>query len=232
MSDALVEAEGLLRELPDAVVRQKLGERLRQAMVSLSTADHQISRIVAVLELSQIVDFGRTEEQCEQLLEMKECAVEIGTLLEKAEDAEELHRAVYEYDNTLKKSLSALERAVREKLRAVAAARFQPLVAFGELLTLMNVPNNLGARLVDCGKRGLRAVSIVPLSELLATVRALLAELDTLQEERAAEIGDSDVGGFINALAENRATLAMVTPKVHEWLQKHSALERLVISLH
>jgi hypothetical protein len=230
MSDALVEAEALLTELPDAVIRRKLGERLSKAVIALKTADHQITRMAALLELCRIVDFGRTADQRAALEEMKECATDIGASLEEAEDEEELRLAVYEYENSLPKALSALERAVRERWRVTAADRFQPLIGIGALLTSMNVSNNLGDRLADCGQKGLAAANAGLITDLLATARTLLADLEALQQERAAEIGDDEVGDFINALAEKRATLAMVSPKVHDWLEEHRALERLSIN--
>lgn len=229
MSDALLEAEALLTELPDAVVRRKLGERLAKAVTALRSADHQIARMTALLELSQILEFGKTAEQHAALKEMKECATDIGASLEDAANEEELRSAVYEYENSLPKAISAVERAVRERWRSVAADRFQPLIAIGDLLTSMNASNNLGTRLADCGRRGLSAAN-GSITDVQSTVRALLGELATLQAERAAEIGDDEVGEFINALAEKRATLAIVTPKVHDWLEEHHALERLTIN--
>ena len=230
MSDILEEAEALLEQLPEAVTRRKLGERLSQAVVALQTADRQIARIAALLELSQIVDFGKTADQREALHEMKECATEIGTSLENAEDAEQLRFAVHEYENSLHKALASLERALRDRWRAVAAERFQPLIGIGELLSSMNVSNNLGSRLAECGTKGLASPNTASIIDLLQVVRPLLADYEALQFERAAEVGDDEVGDFINALAERRATLAMVTPKVHEWLRDHHALERLQIT--
>lgn len=163
MSDVLVEAEALLTELPDAVTRRKLGERLSKAIVALRTADHQIARMAALLDFSQIVEFDKTADQRAALQEMKECATDIGASLEDAEDEEELRLAVYEYENSLPKALAALERAIRERWRVVAADRFQPLIGIGELLTSMNVSNNLGARLADCGRKGLAAIANVGL---------------------------------------------------------------------
>ena len=59
------------------------------------------------------------------------------------------------------RGLAELERAIRERWRVVAADRFQPLIGIGELLTSMNVSNNLGARLADCGRKGLAAIANV-----------------------------------------------------------------------
>jgi hypothetical protein len=230
MNDVLVEAEELLKELPDAVGRRKLGDRLSKAVIALGTADRQIARITALLELSRLVGFGETDDQRAAVEEMKGCAIDIGASLEEAENEEQLRLAVHEYENSLPRALSALERAVLERWRLVALERFQPLIGIGKLLTAMNVSNNLGGRLEDCGHRGMASASIRSAIDLLTSVKALLDELETLQKERAAEISDDEVGAFINALAENRATLAMVTPSVYAWLQEHRALERLGIN--
>lgn len=230
MTDALLEAEALLIELPDAVARRKLGERLSKAVSALRTAERQISRATALVELSRLIEFGRTNEQNAVLEEMVETVDEIGSALEEANDEEHLRLAIYEYDNSLPKVLASLDRALRERWRVVATDRFQPLIGIGDLLNSMNVPKNLGSRLAECGRKGLSAANIADLGEMLTTVRALLADLELLQAERAAEIGDDEVGGFVNALAEKKATLAMVTVKVHNWLAKHHALERLGVT--
>jgi hypothetical protein len=230
MIDLLEDAEALLDQLPEAVTRRKLGERLSQAVDALRNVDRQIARIKALLELSRIVEFGQTADQRATLHEMKDCATEIGSSLEEADDAEQLRLAVFEYQNSLNLALGALERALRERWRTVATDRFLPLIGSGELLASMNVSNNLGSRLAECGRKGLASPNTGSIIDLLPVVRSLLADFDALQFERAAEVGDDQVGDFVNALAENRATLAMVTPKVHEWLNDHHALERLQIT--
>jgi hypothetical protein len=230
MSDALVEAEGLLTELPDAVARRKLGERLSKAVHSLRTAERQISRVRALIELSHLIGFGKTAEQRADLEEMIGTAEDVGSALEKAQDEEQLRSAVDEYENSLPKALLTVERALRERWRFVAHDRFQPLIGIGGLLTSMNVPNDLGKRLAECGQKGLAAANNSDLFEMLVTVRTLLSELTALQQERAAEIGDDEVGEFVNALAEKKATLSMVTAKVLDWLDKHDALDRLWVN--
>jgi hypothetical protein len=141
-----------------------------------------------------------------------------------------LRKAVFEYTTDLNQSIATLERSIRDHWRTVAMERFQPLIGLGQLLTSVNVPNNLGDRLVSCGQRGVASANAGSSAELLTALTALLSEYDALQAERAAEIGEDEVGDFINALADKRATLAMVTPKVREWLADHGALDRLGIT--
>ena len=230
MSDVLEDAEALLIELPEAVSRRALGERLSQALNALKNADHQIARMQALIETADEIGYGKSEHQREALDEMVHCALGVGEGLEAAEEAETLRVAVFEYQDNLAKAIAALERLLREHWRTVSADRFQPMIGLGALLTSMNVANNLGGRLVACGQRGVAATAPSTAPELLATIRALFADFSRLQAERAAEIGDDEVGDFINALAEKKATLTMITPKVLAWLSDHDALDRLAIN--
>lgn len=230
MTDLLEDAEGLLKTLPDAVQRRKLGERLTQAVHALRTAEHQAGRMAALVKLARILEFGATSDQRVIFNEMVDTAREVGELLVQADTEEALRAAVYEYEHILPTAITALDRQLRERWRAVFADKFQPLMSLGQLLTSMNVRNNLGIRLAECGRKAQAALNPGSATDLLTSVSQLLAELESLQAERAAEIGDDEVGEFINALAEKRATLAMVTTKVRDWLEAHDALERLGIN--
>lgn len=230
MSDALLEAETLLEQLPEAVSRRTLGERLGKAITELRTAGHQIQRMTALVETADMTGFGTPAHQREMLTEMIECAQAVGEALEDAEDAEALRAAVYEYSTDLSRAIAALERSIRDHWRAVASERYQPLIGLGELLTSMNVANNLGPRLVACGRNGVNSANVASAADLHGAVSTLSKEYDALQAERAAEIDEDEVGEFINALADKRATLAMVTPKVQAWLAEHAALDRLGIT--
>jgi hypothetical protein len=64
----------------------------------------------------------------------------------------------------------------------------------------------------------------------LSAIGELRTEFAALQAERAAAVGSDDVGEFINALSENRATLRFVTPAVLAWLIAHDALDEFDIT--
>ncbi len=230
MSDPLIEAEELLGLLPAAVSRRTLGERLRNALVELRTSDRQVERIKSSLKIAELTNFGVRPLQREVLTDMVECAISVGEDLETAQDAEELRKAVFEYTKDLNQSIATVERSIREHWLTVVAERFQPLLGLGELLTSMNVPNDLGRRLKQCSQKGRASGNFNSISDLLSNIESLLDEYEELQKERLHEIGDDEVGDFINALADKRATLAMVTDKVHKWLEAHNALDRLGIT--
>jgi hypothetical protein len=230
MSDILEEAETVLAQLPDAVARRKLGERLGEAVTVLKNADAQIVRIGALLDTVAILGYGKVPEQRDVIDEMLDAARHVGKSLEEADDSESLRIAVFDYKDSLNKAIVALERAIHELWRTEAMAKFHPLIVLGELLTAINVANNLGSRLVECGKAGLASINIGVATERLLKIRQLLADHKKLHEERSNELGNDELSEFINALADNRATLAMVTTKVHAWLTDHDALGSLGVT--
>lgn len=230
MSDALIEAEELLGLLPAAVSRRTLGERLRNALAELRNSDRQVERIKVSLKIAELTDFGVRPHQREVLTDMVDCAISVGQDLERAQDAEDLRKAVFEYTKDLNQSIATVERSIREHWLRVVAERFQPLLGLGELLASMNVPNDLGQRLKQCSQKGQASGNLGSINELLSNIESLLDEYEELQKERLHEIGEDEVGDFINALADKRATLAMVTDKVHKWLEDHNALDRLGIT--
>jgi hypothetical protein len=232
MMDKLVALESLLEELPEAVARRRLGDRLAQSMNALRNADHQIDRINGILDLANLTSFGEKDAEREVLETLKKEAWEVGTELETASTEDSLRDAVYDYERSLQPALAAAERAVRSHWSAVANDKFRAIQLLGELLERIGVAASLGERMQDCGRRGVSAHSAGQLPETVSRARSLLAELESLQEERSRVIGAGDVGRFINALAEGRATLAMVTPEVGAWLAENEALERFTVAPH
>ncbi|KAK0329760.1 hypothetical protein LTR94_035452, partial [Friedmanniomyces endolithicus] len=56
----------------------------------------------------------------------------------------------------------------------------------------MNVANNLGPRLVACGRNGVNSANVASAADLHGSVSTLSKEYDALQAERAAEIGEDE----------------------------------------
>lgn len=229
MTDALEELEELLGDLPDAIDRRRLGDRLTQSMATLQNADHNIERIEAVIELADLT--GMTLGGAGQVVQkLKEEAIEVGEWLETAESDEELRDATYEYDKVLLRTLANCEISVRNHWQVSAAQQFRPLVALGELLQRINVRPDLGKRLAETGRRALNAHQTGSAKALCAEVRALRAEQQVLQTEQTELMSEGEIGSFITAVAEHKATLEMVTPKVQQWLSENGALDRFAIS--
>jgi hypothetical protein len=227
MSDALEDLEQLVDELPDAVDRRRLGDRLNQSMETLRQADYQVARLKSVIELAEITGMAAAG-QGQIIRKLQEEAFETGDFFEVAETDDDLRDADYEYKGLLR-TLASSEQAIRTHWSVSASHRFKPLVALGELLQRIGVEPELGQRLAETGNRALKASQIGQAEALCAEVRDLLEEQQKLQAEQAGRLSDGEIGGFITALAEHRATLAMVTPEVQAWLSENQALERFTI---
>lgn len=228
MSDALAELEGLLEALPAAVDQQKLGDRLNKVSGTLAGAAQQARRLRAVLQISAAVGFGRSEDQATLVEDLRETALNVADALEQANDEDALRNAEWAYEKELIPELANLDRAVRAQWRALVAERFQTLISFGELLARLDEESGLGERLAACG-RAASGLNVTSAEDLAREIQALLAELDALQSERATSVG-GDVGLFLDALADRRATLAMITPDVHRWLTEHQAFDRFSVA--
>ena len=227
--DVLADLEAILPDVPAALATRRLGDTLTQSSAKLRNADHQIDRIEAVLELATEIHFGEAGPQREMVEEVRDAAFEAGEALEKAESADALAKAVYAYENDLNRALSNLDRNLVNHWRALASRQFEPMIAIGNLLSRIDADSDLGARLAACGNSARSIADGVGGRALLIEVRKLLAEQAQLQQRRREELGDGDVATFVNALAEDRATLATLTPTVTAWLGENHALDKLKV---
>jgi hypothetical protein len=230
MTDNVDALEALLEVLPGAVDRRRLGDRLNQSMEKLRTGDYNAARLASLRELAPAIGFGSSPQQLRVLQEVREEAWAVGEALEEAETAEQLRDAVLEYEKGLSASLGSLDREVRIHWSSFAAATFRPLIPLGEMLVRTGVDPELGKRLSDCGRRALAPSDGGSVAELSARVKGLLAERESLDAERSGLVEEGEIGAFLSALADQKATLAMVTPKVAAWLADKHALERFSVA--
>lgn len=224
--DALLNLETLLPDLPAAIGNRRLGDTLSQAMAKLHNADYQIDRIEALLTLSAELGFGEAKDVLEEVLD---AAYVTGEALEGAETAAQLDKALFSYEQTLIPSLNNLNRNLGQHWRTVVARQFEPMIAIGNLLSKIDAGSNLGAELAACGSRARATNDGLGGRALLDHVQTLLAQREQLQQRRREELGDGDIARFINALAEDRATIDLLTPEVMVWLNTHNALDKLKI---
>ncbi|MES3100517.1 hypothetical protein [Sphingomonas faeni] len=230
MSDALIELETLLQDLPDAVDRRRLGEALNKSLQALQGAPRMAERIGSLLELCSTLGFESDPLQRELAVAVREESWEVGEAIAESETEDSLRTAVWNYEKSLANTVAALDRALRQHWRTVVSERFLPLVGLGDLLARIGASPDFGRRLAACGRSAQSVGDGVPSVELLARARSLLAELASLHRERGESIGEGAVGMFLNALAEGTATLAMIDDEVREWLTSNHALGRIRVS--
>jgi hypothetical protein len=227
MADLLEDLESLLPALPQAVERRKLGDRLNKAVDALRTAPQQIARLEALFALADEIEFARQPQNAETLNDAKFDAAALGNDLSTFQDAEKLRSAISHYDDSfVKNTLPALDRAIRSHWRTIVADRFKSLAGVGDLLAKIEGTATLGKRMIDCSLRAQRSADGGTAPDLLNQVRQLLLELENLRAEQASALTEGAIGTFLQAAAEQRATLLLVTPEVRTWLEENNALEK------
>jgi len=226
MSDRLADLEALLDVLPDAVARRRLGDSLNQASEKLKTSGQQTARLEALLEVADLIDFVGQGDAQHVVDTARRTAADVGEGLSEAQDETTLRESLWAYDREFLPAVAGLDRSVRSRIRTVAQDRYHPLITYGQLLGGIAATSDLGARLTAFGQKAILPQDQVATTDLPTVIRRQKLEYDALQEERTMAIGAGDVGEFLNALAEHRATLALITAEVWEWLRANDALDR------
>lgn len=226
--DKLEALEDMLPDLPAAVDQRRLGERLTKTVAALSEADSQIAKLSALLELTREVEFGRSPEQLALLNEVREEALNVGADLCSSNDEGSLRDATYHYQELVKR-LVRLDQSVRTQWRTLLGERYQPLDNYGALLIGLDEVADLGRRLKKCAADAANISITAPVRQLAEEIRVLNQRFASLQSERAKVIGAGEVGDFLNALADRRANLSLVTQEVRNFLEANHALDRFKI---
>ncbi len=229
MSDALQELEQMLPEVPATVERRRLGETLDKTNERLSDADHQVHRLVALLEIAKETEFDTDSVQAEMLNELVAAARESADAMLEAETAEDLKEVQDAYSAFIK-ALANVERQLRPHWRGIVERDFKPLVAIGGLLQRIDATKDLGGRLISCGQDAERSVAATTADLLREAIHRLRENRTQLEADRASATNEPEVDAFLNALAEGRATLRMVTERVRSWLEHNEALDTFAVT--
>lgn len=224
MSDALVELEQLLPDLPAGVEHRRLGHHLATTLQALADAERQIGKLSALLAVAKACDFTRQRRQQEHLEEMLDYADDLASRMTSAATAEDV-RAVRELYEQFTRHLSAFERGVRTWLKQVMDGEFGGLLAIGRVFEGIEGTADLGVRLVSCAEEARSCADTAGAEDLLEVVARLRALRLQLEAERAAVIDDPEVGAFVDALVGQEATLRHVTEPVIRWLTRYGALD-------
>jgi len=228
MSDPLVELEQLLPQIAPAVERRHLGEILGQTVEKLRASDYVIKRFRAVLGISRTIDFKADPNQAAAESELITEGRNLASDLERAQTADDLRdiQAIY---GEFARSLANVERQIRSHWSRIVQREFRPLISLGTLLERIGSASELGKKLRRCGEEAIvirESVSADVLHTEIIRLRNLRASLDA---ERTTLSRDPEVDAFLNALAEGKATLQMVTERVLVWLRQNDALNQFTV---
>lgn len=230
MTDALDELERLLPELEPALERRRLGESLGRVVDALRESDPYIRRLKAILEIAHETDFSAEPRHAETLRELIETAKSAAEEMLKANTVDDLKVVQDEYKEFAKVMANADVHAIRPHWAGIVARDFKPLGAIGRLLERIDGVSDLGHRLVECSRKADESVRSKASAEALRdSIRRLREERLELEAERDSLTNEPEVDAFLNALAEGRATLRIVTEKVRVWLDQNGALDSFSI---
>lgn len=226
MTDALEELERLLPDLEPSLERRRLGESLGRVVEALRESDRHIRKLEAILEIAEETDFSAEPHQAEALEELMDAAEVAADGMIKASTADDLRIVQDEYKKLTEAITNTDVRGIRLHWARIVGRDFKPLVAIGGLLEKIEGVSGLGRRLVECGREADSSLRRKPPVESLRDeIRCLVDDRVTLEAERASLTNEPEVDAFLNALAEGRATLRIVTETVRTWLEQNGALD-------
>jgi hypothetical protein len=228
MSDPVDDLEKTAELLPAAAAGVRLGDRASRHLLRFADAERQKHRLKALAEFAVLVD-GRVIPQVkDQVLRALASASEASKAMEDANDEETLEDAVEEYQTYIQ-SLASLEGLVRPLWTQVVNEQFGPLGSVGMLLHAFPSARDLGQRMVQAASEA-RRDNPGAIIDLLPKAKALLALRKTLVAEQEVVAGNPRVAAFLQALADNRATLDLLEPEVLDWLKGQGALTSLKVT--
>lgn len=225
---ALEALEGVIGLLPDAAKKSGFGSELRNAAAVPEEAQKLCDRAEDLIRLAACLGALNHEGRREQLEELVYDCLEAGKALEEARDAPSLARARQKISD-LRAPVNNLNRSVVEDWQACQGNVFRPLKPYGELLKQIGGLERLGEEFVQLAEDVARIRSGDNASTLLNAVTAAFSRLEELQVRRSASLSDPAIGAFLNALAEQRATLSDLSEEVLDWLRDRNALSRFEI---
>lgn len=227
-ADPLTEVEEeLLPQLSSAMDAIRLDDTARRALESLKDAPRQARRFEAFVSVAQTLGPTCSDVVRSPLYAAARQAEEVGEALEAATDSGSVQDAAADFLKSLVPAVGRLENAVGDAWRKVLREQFEPFAGTGALLEMIPATQTLGAQLK---KAVLEARHLAEhrgaAEEFSAAVTRLMAEQAELRTKvQAASGGQPEVDSFLEALAQNRATLRHMTPGVINWLATNDALD-------
>ena len=225
MIDALIELEELEPKIANAKQSLAFGEAAEKARTPLQQAPRHALMLARLLSVAQDLDALGDAGVRQRLDQAIEKAESVGEALETAQGAAALDAATYDYPQ-VSSSLARVLDGLRARWREIAKRDFEDLIPVGELLTKIAGAETIGANLVDIGRQALALAETDPnADQLAARVSDLRTRRTQALEAMRAFTGEPEVDEFLSAVTHQQATLALVTPKVLDWLRTKGALD-------
>ena len=228
VSDPLEELEKTAELLPAAAAGVKLGDRAKQKLERFADVSRRELRLKALLELGSLLE-GHKDSQLKTHVEKAlDAADEAADAMQEVDDEGSLEDAVSEYQAFVQ-ALGMLEVVVRALWTRTIDQQFAPLRSVGALLEAFPNARELGKRMVNAAESAQKYAQ-TPVVDLPAIVEDLFLQRSELLEEQQVMAGDPKVSAFLQALADDRATLDLLHEEVLQWLEGQGALSSLKVS--
>lgn len=229
MTDPLVDLENLAPGLSAAAAGVRLGEQAERLMSKFDDAARQQRRLSALIDLAVVLN-AKADSQIKTFGDRALAAAqEAGEAMAETHDAASLDIAVESFRDYTQ-ALGVLEANLRPVWRSHVDQQFSPLASVGGLLANFPGSRDLGQRMQAlAGGAAASAQAVEPPEDLLGAVRSLLERRLALLVEQQAVADAPEVMAFLQALADQRATLDLLTPEVLAWLKAQDALTALQV---
>lgn len=228
MSDPLEELEKTAELLPAAAAGVKLGDQAKQKLERFADVSRQEHRLKASIELANLLEGYKDLQLKAHVKKALDAADEAAEAMQEVNDERSLADAVSEYQAFVQ-ALGTLEVAVRPLWTRTIEQQFAPLGSVGALLEAFPNARDLGERMVGAAASAQKHAQ-TSLLELPAIVEDLFTQRSDLLEEQQEVAGDPKVSAFLQALADDRATLDLLHEDVLKWLEDQDALSSLKVS--
>jgi hypothetical protein len=220
---ALDRLEKMLPLIGPAVKRSRFGAGLAKLSDISEFAEETLSNFEACLHVATITRFANRPERVELIESVVVEAEELSRVLLTAQDERDVDKAKA-LQTDLRKSYEHLFRSLRGHVEVWVNENFLSLKAYAELLTRIPQTTDLGRAMERCCQDAAQIKSARNALNMLQSVDDVCRQREALNVQREALNKISGVGGFLSALAEQRATLADISPEVMEWLVETNAL--------
>tara|TARA_R110001599_G_scaffold80524_2_gene217459 strand:- start:20290 stop:20988 length:699 start_codon:yes stop_codon:yes gene_type:complete len=219
----LDELETLLPRLRPAVEQARFGQGLSKFENAAQSIASVAPELDALFEVALDTGFLKRESDAGLIDDIVVTAIELAEILEGARTDGDVEKALAHFDR-FESRISSAKVSIKRHWERRAADEFEPLRGYGRLLQRLPGLELLGAEYETFADSAKRSVASEKMSDLRTAIASLNSRKAELEAERQRQIKHETIGDFLNALAQNSATLKDLSPEVLDWLNEQEAL--------
>jgi len=220
----LEELEKLIPKIEPAVRKSRFGEGLQKISDIAQFADNLRVNFRATLDVANRTEYGRRSDHVEAIEKVVLEADTLSKVLLHSSNEDDLVRARALRED-LQKSYESLFRSLRGHIERWVEEQFVSQRGYTDLLKKIPQTMAFGLAQEACCNEALRARTVRNAVEMQSIIQRVCEQRETLNTQKESLNQIPGAGNFLEAIAEQRATLADVTPEVMSWLVEMNALE-------